>query len=30
MCKRLPNIEVHRLYETYLKTFEICGEGGLD
>lgn len=30
MCKRLPNIEVHRLYETYLRTFEICGEGGLD
>lgn len=30
MCKRLPHIEVHRLYETYLKTFEICGEGGLD
>ena len=30
MCKRLPNIEVHRLYETYLKTFEICGKGGLD
>lgn len=30
MCKRLPNVEVHRLYETYLKTFEICGEGGLD
>lgn len=30
MCKRLPNTEVHRLYETYLKTFEICGEGGLD
>ncbi|MCI8304704.1 MAG: site-specific DNA-methyltransferase [Lawsonibacter sp.] len=30
ICKRLPNIEVHRLYETYLKTFEICGEGSLD
>lgn len=30
MCKRLPGVEVHRLYETYLKTFEICGEGGLD
>ena len=30
MCKRLPNIEVHRLYESFLKTFEICGEGGLD
>lgn len=30
MVKRLPNIEVHRLYETYLKTFEIYGEGGLD
>ena len=30
MCKRLPSIEVHRLYESFLKTFEICGEGGLD
>ncbi|OKZ81450.1 MAG: hypothetical protein BHW08_01600 [Clostridium sp. CAG:12237_41] len=30
MCKRLPEIEVHRLYETFLRTFEICGEGGLD
>lgn len=30
MCRRLPSIEVHRLYETYLRTFEICGEGGLD
>ncbi len=30
MVRRLPNIEVHRLYETYLRTFEICGEGGLD
>ncbi len=30
MCKRLPNVEVHRLYESFLKTFEICGEGGLD
>lgn len=30
MCKRLPNIAVYRLYETYLRTFEICGEGGLD
>lgn len=30
MCRRLPGIEVHRLYETFLKTFEICGEGGLD
>ena len=30
ICKRLPGIEVHRLYETYLRTFEICGEGGLD
>ena len=30
MCKRLPNISVHRLYETYLRTFEICGEGGRD
>ena len=29
MCK-LPEIEVHRLYETFLRTFEICGEGGLD
>lgn len=30
MCKRLPGVEVHRLYETFLRTFEICGEGGLD
>lgn len=30
MCKRLPGVNVHRLYETYLRTFEICGEGGLD
>ncbi len=30
MCKRLSGIEVHRLYETFLRTFEICGEGGLD
>ena len=30
MVRRLPGIEVHRLYETYLRTFEICGEGGLD
>ena len=30
MCRRLPGIKVHRLYETFLKTFEICGEGGLD
>lgn len=30
MCKRLPTVQVHRLYETYLRTFEICGEGGLD
>lgn len=30
ICRRLPGIEVHRLYETYLRTFEICGEGGLD
>ena len=30
MCRRLPGVEVHRLYETFLKTFEICGEGGLD
>lgn len=30
ICKRLQGIEVHRLYETYLRTFEICGEGGLD
>ena len=30
ICRRLPNHEVHRLYETFLKTFQICGEGGLD
>lgn len=30
MCRRLPGVEVHRLYETFLKTFEICGEGGID
>ncbi|WP_346661763.1 DNA methyltransferase [uncultured Methanobrevibacter sp.] len=30
MCRRLPEIEVHRLYETYLRTFEIGGEGSLD
>lgn len=30
MCRRLPGMDVHRLYETFLKTFEICGEGGLD
>ena len=30
MCRRLPGVDVHRLYELYLKTFEICGEGGLD
>ncbi len=30
ICRRLPGVEVHRLYETYLRTFEICGEGGLD
>ena len=30
MCRRLPGVEVHRLYESFLKTFEICGEGGLD
>lgn len=30
MCRRLPGVEVHRLYETYLRTFEICGEGGAD
>ena len=30
MCKRLPGVAVHRLYETYLRTFEIHGEGGLD
>lgn len=30
ICRRLPGVEVHRLYETFLKTFEICGEGGLD
>ena len=29
-CRRLPGVEVHRLYETFLRTFEICGEGGLD
>lgn len=28
MCRRLPGVEVHRLYESFLKTFEICGEGG--
>lgn len=28
ICRRLPGIEVHRLYESYLRTFEICGEGG--
>lgn len=28
VCRRLPGIEVHRLYESYLRTFEICGEGG--
>lgn len=30
MCKRLPGMRVHRLYESFLRTFEICGEGGLD
>ncbi|MCT2875834.1 site-specific DNA-methyltransferase [Limosilactobacillus fermentum] len=30
MCRRLPDIGVHRLYESFLKTFEIFGEGGLD
>lgn len=30
ICKRLPNVDIHRLYETFLRTFEICGEGGLD
>ncbi len=30
MCKRLPGVDVHRLYESFLRTFEICGEGGLD
>ena len=30
ICRRLPGIEVHRLYENFLKTFQICGEGGLD
>lgn len=30
ICRRIPEIEVHRLYETYLRTFEIGGEGGLD
>lgn len=27
MCKRLPSVHVYRLYETFLKTFEIYGEG---
>ena len=30
ICKRIPENDVHRLYETYLRTFEIGGEGGLD
>lgn len=30
ICRRIPEIDVHRLYETYLRTFEIGGEGGLD
>jgi Adenine specific DNA methylase Mod len=33
VVKRLPMIQpenIHRLYETYLKTYEIVGEGGLD
>lgn len=30
VCRRLPGINVYRLYESFLKTFEICGEGGLD
>lgn len=30
ICRRLPDVKVHRLYESFLKTFEICGEGGLD
>lgn len=30
ICKRLPGMRVHRLYESFLRTFEICGEGGLD
>lgn len=30
MCRRLPDVEVRRLYENYLRTFEIRGEGGLD
>ena len=30
MCRRLPGVSVNRLYEKYLQTFEICGEGGLD
>lgn len=30
MCRRLPGINVHRLYESYLRTFQILGEGALD
>ena len=30
ICHRLRNVDVHRLYSTYLETFRICGEGGLD
>ena len=30
ICRRLPENDVHRLYEPYLRTFEIGGEGGLD
>ena len=30
ICRRIPENDVHRLYETYLRTFEIGGEGGLD
>lgn len=30
VCRRLPGVEVRRLYESFLRTFEICGEGGLD
>ena len=30
ICRLIPEIDVHRLYETYLRTFEIGGEGGLD
>ena len=30
MCRRLPGIQVTRLYESFLTTFEIYGEGGRD